>query len=753
MLDQIITSLKQFYKSPVTKPPINPDFNSRRKPSDHLVVLMEPVSSEQQAQRREFKVIERRPINSAGLRKFSEWVESCDWSELYRLSEPNAKTEYFQGKLLQKYLECFPIQSSKFSNDDKPWFTKDLKSLDRRRKREFYKHQKSPTWIRINTEFLEKCKHAKEKYYTDTVKDLKESNPGQWHSKLKRMSGQEDVRSADVKIEVLENCTVENQAGIIADHYSKISNQYDPINKDDFPDYTAKNFTPPTIFPWEVVKIIQSLNKKAATVPGDIPVKLLAEFSVELATPLAHIYNSCLEHGTYPEMFKCESVTPAPKKFPPEELADLRKISGLLNCAKIFDKILSEFIIADMASSRDPSQYGNEKNVSIQHYLIRMLHKILQAVDTNSSSEAYGVIIQMIDWSQAFDRQCHYLGIQSFIENGVRASIIPTMISYFENRKMRVKWRGHTSSVREMNGGGAQGSLPGILEYLSQNNSCAQFLEKDDRYKFIDDLSILEILNLISIGLAPYNFEHHVSSEIKVGNSFLPPENIKSQQNLQQIQNWTEQKKMKLNVSKTKYMIVNFTDKYQFNTRLGLEGNAIDEVSHARLLGVYIQNNLSWQMNTNELVKKAYKRMVMLQKLYSFSVPISDLVEIYVLYIRSMLESSAVVWHSSLTTGQELEIERVQKVALRIILKQDYESYEQALKVTNLPTLKERRVQLCLGFARKCLKNDKNRDLFPLRNSTYNTRQPEKFIVTKGRTDRFRDSAIPYMQKLLNKHM
>ena len=96
-LDPIITSLKQFYKSPVTKPPINPDFNSRRKPSDHLVVLMEPVSSEQQAQRREFKVIERRPINSAGLRKFSEWVESCDWSELYRLSEPNAKRNTFKA--------------------------------------------------------------------------------------------------------------------------------------------------------------------------------------------------------------------------------------------------------------------------------------------------------------------------------------------------------------------------------------------------------------------------------------------------------------------------------------------------------------------------------------------------------------------------------------------------------------------------------------------------------------------------------
>ena len=71
--------------------------------------------------------------------------------------------------------------------------------------------------------------------------------------------------------------------------------------------------------------------------------------------------------------------------------------------------------------------------------------------------------------------------------------------------------------------------------------------------------------------------------------------------------------------------------------------------------------------------------MSLLHRLYDFAVPVQDLVEIYVLYIRSVLESSAVVWNSSLTQGQEKEIERVQKVALRIILKDQYENYENAL--------------------------------------------------------------------------
>ena len=109
---------------------------------------------------------------------------------------------------------------------------------------------------------------------------------------------------------------------------------------------------------------------------GYIPIKIISEFSVELATPLAHIYNTCLVNAVYPNLFKSESVTPAPKKYPPEKINDLKKISGLFNCAKIFDKLITKYLIQDMAPSRDPSQYGNEKKMSIQQYLIKMLHKI-----------------------------------------------------------------------------------------------------------------------------------------------------------------------------------------------------------------------------------------------------------------------------------------------------------------------------------------------------------------------------------------
>ena len=78
-----------------------------------------------------------------------------------------------------------------------------------------------------------------------------------------------------------------------------------------------------------------------------------------------------------------------------------------------------------------------------------------------------------------------------------------------------------------------------------------------------------------------------------------------------------------------------------------------------------------------------------------FGLQMEDMLDIYILYIRSILESSAVVWHSSIPQAEITAIERVQKVALRIILDDEYESYDHALRVTGLPTLKERRTNLC----------------------------------------------------------
>ena len=164
--------------------------------------------------------------------------------------------------------------------------------------------------------------------------------------------------------------------------------------------------------------------------------KLINEFAFELSYPLSNIINRMFSAGEYPDSWKIEIVTPVPKKYPPETEKDLRKIAGTKNFSKITEKLIAEYILEDMKDNLDPSQYGNEKGISVQHYLINMLHKILTTLDKNMTKEAYAVIANLIDWSSAFDRQSAKLAIDSFIENGVRASLIPVLINYFQNRKM-----------------------------------------------------------------------------------------------------------------------------------------------------------------------------------------------------------------------------------------------------------------------------------------------------------------------------
>ena len=76
------------------------------------------------------------------------------------------------------------------------------------------------------------------------------------------------------------------------------------------------------------------------------------------------------------------------------------------------------------------------------------------------------------------------------------------------------------------------------------------------------------------------------------------------------------------------------------------------------------------------------------------------MVHIYKLFIRCILEQSATVWHSMLSEENSNDLERVQKNALKIILQESYQTYQNALNILNLESLYDRRVNLCFKFAK-----------------------------------------------------
>ena len=303
-------------------------------------------------------------------------------------------------------------------------------------------------------------------------------------------------------------------------------------------------------FSEEDVRIILSqMDTNKSNVSGDIPAKILKTFAGFLAKPVKDLINCVIRQGLWPQIFKLEIVTPVPKEFPIKNIDMLRNISGLLNLNKVAEKLLSKLIISDMKAKLDPKQYANQKGLLIQHYLIKFIDRILEALDKNPKSETCAVLATLVDWKQAFLRQCPKLGVESFRKNGVRPALIPMLVSYFQGRQMKVKWHGHMSSERDLNGGGPQGSTFGLWEYLSQSNDNADCIDEADRFKFVDDLSFLEIIYMLNVGLSSYNIRAHVPSHIPTHNQVIWGENLESQAQLEKINNWTKEKKMMLNLS------------------------------------------------------------------------------------------------------------------------------------------------------------------------------------------------------------
>ena len=144
--------------------------------------------------------------------------------------------------------------------------------------------------------------------------------------------------------------------------------------------------------------------------------------------------------------------------------------------------------------------------------------------------------------------------------------------------------------------------------------------------------------------------------------------------------------------------------------------------------------------------------MRLLHRASKFTINIKDLKQIYMLQIRSKLDQSSVVWHSSLTQKNRADLERIQKSAVKCIVGQSYVTYEDALFKLGLQSLEERREAMCFKFAKQCLKIEKLRGLFPRRVSGHDMfkRDSDTFDIVKPKTSRYQLSAIPVMQKMLN---
>ena len=154
---------------------------------------------------------------------------------------------------------------------------------------------------------------------------------------------------------------------------------------------------------------------------------------------------------------------------------------------------------------------------------------------------------------------------------------------------------------------------------------------------------------------------------------------------------------MELNLKKCKGMQIDFRKNKTIIPQLEIKNNLLIKVTSYNLLGLWIDDNLKWNTNTEYIVKKATKRLFLLKALKSYHSPVNDMKIFYTAVIS--LEYGAQVWNDSLTKDQSNNIERIQKRALGIIY-WEYD-YDRVLNHAQLTTLKDRRDHICVDLIKR----------------------------------------------------
>ncbi|MCI4385498.1 hypothetical protein PGIGA_G00051260 [Pangasianodon gigas] len=130
---------------------------------------------------------------------------------------------------------------------------------------------------------------------------------------------------------------------------------------------------------------------------------------------------------------------------------------------------------------------------------------------------------------------------------------------------------------------------------------------------------------------------------------------------------WCEDNNLTLNTDKTKEMIVDMKKERRTHQPLFIRELEVERVSSFKYLGVHISEDLTWTLNTTQLVKKAQQRLYFLRRLRKFGMSPKILSNFYSCVVESVLTSCITVWYGSTTVRDRKRLQRVVRTAEKII--------------------------------------------------------------------------------------
>jgi len=470
----------------------------------------------------------------------------------------------------------------------------------------------------------------------------------------------------------------------------------------------------------EVKILLSGLDTSKATSLEDYPAWVSKEGMEDVCVPLQDIINTMLSTLEFPNKWKRAQITPIPKVTKPSQYKDFRPISLLFHLGKLSEDIIISKMKSTLSEIVDVNQFAYQPKLGTIDALTQLLDDFTDELDQPNTKFMQ---LAAIDFSKAFDRLQPAILHRKMQLLRFNNNITRLVGNFLSSRKQSVKFTNILSPYIDCKVGAPQGTKLGPILWLIYCNDLAA--DGFAHIKYADDTTFYTNVK---------DTRNHAA---------IAPA-------IEAAQRWSVNNNMLLNASKTCIMNATLTQRQVYDSDICIDNANLVPCNGVNFLGIFLDNNLSFNIHVQNIVKKCNARLFLMRKLKVVGLSAEGLKLFYNTNVRSLVTYAAPAWFSLLSKQNKTKIESLQIRATRIILPEF--SYEERILALNLPYLCDFLFDLSAAHFKKILSNPTHPHFsrISFNSNRKSLRNKSNFYIKKCRTTKRQNSFFTYFMKFFN---